>query len=67
MNTLSPFQTRKQRKFVPVSFSGLTERRPWRWYALRWGGGIVLVTLFVVPHRVVVSGSLDWQPPSLSL
>ena len=35
-------------EFVPVSFPGLTERRPWRWYALRWGGGIVLVTLVVV-------------------
>lgn len=33
--------------FEPVSVPGLGEPRPWRWYALRWGGGIVLVTLVV--------------------
>lgn len=27
---------------------------------VRWGSGIVLVTLWWSGHRVVVSGSLDW-------
>jgi len=36
------------RPFAPVSLPGLSEPRPWRWYALRWGGGILLVTVLVV-------------------
>jgi hypothetical protein len=35
------------RPFDPVALPGLDERRPWRWYALRWGGGILLVTVVV--------------------
>jgi hypothetical protein len=36
------------RPFDPVSLPGLAEPRPWRWYAPRWGGGILLVTGVVV-------------------
>jgi membrane protease YdiL (CAAX protease family) len=33
--------------FEPIELPGLSEPWPWRWYALRWGGGIVLVTVVV--------------------
>ncbi|HKL27656.1 MAG TPA: CPBP family intramembrane glutamic endopeptidase [Natrialbaceae archaeon] len=36
------------RPFEPVSLPGLARARPWRWYAPRWGGGILVVTAVVV-------------------
>ena len=35
-------------RLEPVAVPGLRTDRPWRWYALRWGSGIVLVTLVVL-------------------
>jgi membrane protease YdiL (CAAX protease family) len=45
----------------PVGILGLRRERPWRWYAPRWGGAIVLVTV-----GVLVLGGADFWIAGLS-
>jgi membrane protease YdiL (CAAX protease family) len=51
--------------FEPVSLPGLSEPRPWRWYGLRWGGGIVLVTIVVTAAQGGRLWILDLAPRQL--